>query len=427
MRCACGRENPVAAGRCAQCGRPLEARRDARRWAVDAAAAASLAIALGAVWALDAPRWALRSAPPADSLLPEVLQTPDRDRPTGVFRPLRLAVTPPEYDDMGKLLASLGSGYQFTEIALDDLLNARRLAAYDVVFATCGGVPNEWLGPRIGRADRGGVGSFLVRPPIADRLRQALRSFVGGGRTLYASDWQFQLLEIAFPEMIDHAKRAKGAPQTVVAEVVDQGLARRLGRSIQLRFDQPAWYPAAFKEPEATPYLRGAFKTMDGREMTGPLLVRFPFEKGNVIFTSFHNEQQHSHIEQELLRDLVFATVTAREEADVRRTLMRGGFWPKERNLLSASAGSQPVVQEYALARPGPLQFVLGFEPRGARLRLSVAGPGGARYEQEGVQTFRIEIPNASPGTWRCTITPLEVPFPNYPFTLTVGEKSGGS
>ncbi len=423
MRCDCGRENPATAVRCGQCGRVLANQRVARRWAIDAAAAASLGIALAAVWVLDSPR----SPPPVGSRSAEVLQSPDGERSAVTARPLRLAVTPPEYDDMGKLLASFGSGYQVKQIALEDLLDAERLADFDVVFATCGGVPASWLGPRIGSANRGGTDSFHARPPIVNQLRQALRSFVGRGRTLYASDWQLQLLEIAFPEMIDPAKRAKGAKQTVVAEVVDSGLVRRLGPSIELRFDQQAWYPAAFKEPEAIPYLRGRFKTMEGREMSGPLLVRFPFEKGNVIFTSFHNEQQNSRIEQELLRYLVFATVTAHEEADVRRTMIRGGFSPKERSLLSASADSRPVVQEYHLSRAGPLQFVLGFEPRGARLRLGVVGPDGARYEQEGVETFRIEVPNAMPGTWRCTVTPLVIPFPNYPFTLTVGEKSGGA
>lgn len=422
MRCVCGKENPVEAGRCGQCGRSLATPRDARRWALDAAAAMSLAIALGAVWALDAPR----RAPNGDSVPRELRAMSDRARSDGDSRPLRLAVTPPEYDDMGKLLATLGSGYRCTEIAMDDLLDADRLAAYDVVFATCGGVPHHWLGRRIGSANRGAVGSFHARPPIAARLRQALRTFVGRGGTLYASDWQFQLLEIAFPEMIDHAKQAKGATQTVVADVVDRGLARRLGPSLELRFDQPAWYPAAIKEPEAAVYLRGKFKTLEGEEMSRPLLVRFPFEKGNVIFTSFHNERQNTEVENELLRYLVFATVTAREEEDVRRTMIRGGFSPKERNLLSASAASQAIVQEYTLGRAGPLQFVLGFEPRGARLRLSVAGPDGTRYEHEGNQTFRIDVPNASPGTWRCTITPLQIPFPNYPFTLTVGEKSGG-
>ncbi len=246
---------------------------------------------------------------------------------------------------------------------------------------------------------------------------------MGRGGTLYVSDWQLQIVEIAFPEFSDPAKRAKGDVQTVHAEVVDEGLIRRLGTTLELRFDKRAWYPAAFKDSVAIPYLRGRFSTLDGRTVSGELLVRLPFENGNVIFTSFHNEQQNNQTEQELLRYLVFATVTAREEANVRRTMVRGGFSPRARSLLSASADSQPVTQEFECRRAGPLQFVLGFEQPGARLRLSVTGPGGVKQEQEGSSTFRIDIPEAQPGPWRYTITPLEVPFANYPFTLTIGEK----
>lgn len=421
MRCPCGKENPGSAARCDQCGRPLAQSRDLRRWAIDAAAAVGLLTALAMVWILDT-----GTATPRGAAVKTEIVEPSGDgggQSPAVRRPLRLAVTPPEYDDMGKLLTTLGSGYQYTEISMDALLDAERLAPYDVVFATCGGVPDEWLGRRIGSAERGAPGSFHARRPIANRLHQSLRSFVGRGGTLYASDWQFQVLDIAFPEFIDNTKRAKGAVQTVHAEVVDEGLVRRLGPTVELRFDKRAWYPAAFRQSDVVPYLRGKFTTMDGREMTGPLLVRFPFENGNVIFTSFHNEHQNTQTEQELLRYLVFTTVTAREEANVRRTMVRGGFSPKERNLLSASAGSQPVTQEYECGRPGPLQFVLGFEQPGARLRLSVVGPGGVRHEQEGASTFRIDIPDAQPGMWRYTITPLEVPFANYPFTLTIGEK----
>ncbi len=69
------------------------------------------------------------------------------------------------------------------------------------------------------------------------------------------------------------------------------------------------------------------------------------------------------------------------------------------------------------------LQFVLGFEDRGARLRLSVAGPDGVRLEKEGTSTFTIEVPEAAAGKWHYTVTPVEVPYPNFPFSLTVGEK----
>ncbi len=422
MRCACGRENADSAARCQQCGRPLGGPRDRRRLAIDAAAGLGLLAALAVVWILDS--W---TAPRSNGRTTEVHEgRASSGTETGTpvaARRLRLAVTPPEYDDMGKLLATLGSGYDHTEISMDALLDSERLSQYDVVFATCGGVPDAWLGRRIGGAERGAPGSFHARRWVADRLGRALRGFVGRGGTLYVSDWQFQLLDIAFPEFIDPSKRAKGEVQTIRAEVVDSGLARRLGPSVELRFDKRAWFPAAFKDSQVTTYLRGTFKTLEGRQMTGPLLVKFPFENGNVIYTSFHNETQNTETEQELLRYLVFATVTAKEEANVRRTMLRGGFSPRERNLLSASSDSRPVSQDYVCRRPGPLQFVLGFEPQGARLRLEVTGPGGVRLRQEGTRTFRIDVPDAQTGTWRSTVTPLEVPFQNFPFTLTIGEK----
>jgi len=77
----------------------------------------------------------------------------------------------------------------------------------------------------------------------------------------------------------------------------------------------------------------------DRAEQTGPLLVTFPHGEGTVIFTSFRNEAQNTEMEEELLRHLVFTTVTAREEGKIRRTMVRGGFSPTARNLLSASSG----------------------------------------------------------------------------------------
>jgi len=423
MRCLCGKENPQTATRCPQCGRALTRPRDWRRIARDAAAAIALLAVLAVVWALD-----LRTASPsAEAISTDVVEEGSPASESNPASParhtLRLAVTPPEYDDMGRLLATLGSGYQYTEIPMEDLLDADQLARFDVIFLTCGGVPDQWLGRRIGGAERGASGSFHAKRRIADQLHKALRSFVGRGGTLYVSDWQFQLLDIAFPEFVDPEKRTKGDIQTVRAEVVDSGLIRRLGSTIELRFDKRAWYPAAFKDGAITTYLRGKFTTLEGRTVPGELLVKLPFEAGNVIFTSFHNEAQNTQTETELLRYLVFATVTAREEANVKRTMVRGGFSPKERNLLSASSGSEPVAQLYECRRAGPLQFVLGFEDQGAQLRMTITGPGGAHYEEAGSKTFRIEIPDARPGMWQYTITPVAVPYQNFPFILTIGEK----
>lgn len=423
MLCSCGNDNPEHAARCLRCGRPLANPLDLRRLALDMAVGVGLVIALGAVWLVD------RKSPPVPACLvrTSVIERPALKIDNHVtLRPsnsLRLAVTPPEYDDMGRLLATLGPGYQFVEIPLDALLDPQRLASFDVIFLTCGGVPDSWLGQRVGTAERGSVGAFRARREIADQLSSALRRFVARGGTLYASDWQIQLLEIAFPEFLDPSKRAKGAIQTVHAEVVDAGLARRLGPTIELRFDKTAWYSAAFRERDVVTYLRGTFLTLEGRRMTSPLLVKFPFHSGNVVFTSFHNEAQNTQTELELLRYLVFTAVTAREETKVQQIMVRGGFSPKERNLLSVSQQNRPVVQEYECRRRGPLQFALGFEEQGARLQLTVTEPNGTEHTQTGTKTFSIDIPDAQPGTWRYTITPLEIPYPNFPFTLLIGEK----
>ena len=396
---------------------------DLQRLLIDAGVGAGLALALALVFVLN--RGASSSRDPGLSVGPgevEVVQE-GGEAITKPRRPLRLGVTPPEYDDIGKLLGTLGSGYRYRTIALEDLLDADRLGENDVVFLTCGTVPSEWGTQRLRAGDREGSAVVVARPDILDAIETALRTFVGRGGTLYVSDWRIDLLAVAFPEFIDRPKLAKGAKQTVTAEVVDPGLKKLLGAGLELRFDKPSWRPAAVRGDEVTTYLQGSYELVDGRQATGPLLVKFPYRKGMVIFTSFHNEMQNSEVESKLLRYLVFATVTAREEEKIRRTMVRGGFSPKQRNLLSASSGGEPVTERYECREGGNLEFVLGFEDQGARLKLAVVGPDGTRQEKTGTKTFQIDVADAAVGQWQYTITPLEVPHPNFPFTLTIGEK----
>lgn len=421
MRCSCGHDNPVSAANCQRCGESLPPRTGPRRLLVDAGAAAGLLLALAAVFLIDR-RTATSETGGSfggnGNLEVEVVPD-DTQRP---ISPLRIAVTPPVYDDMGRLLDTLGTGYRYTEIGMDDLLDGQRLARYDVVFVTCGHVPSKWGRWRPRQIRRGGR-IFTARPAIADRISEALRGYVGRGGTLYVSDWHFDLLQIAFPELVDHPKVASGAVGTVEAQVIDPGLQRRLGPTIELRFDKPAWRPAAFRGPQVTVHLSGTYETTDGDRATGPLLVQFPHGDGNVIFTSFHNEKQNSQTELQLLRYLVFTTVTAQTDAKVKRTLVRGGFSPVERNLLSASANDRSVTQTYKCSGGRHLQFVLGFEARGAKLRMSVTGPDGRQQQRTGTSTFTIDVPDAAAGQWKYTVTPLKVPYQNFPFTLTIGEK----
>ncbi len=419
MRCSCGMESPDTATRCAGCGQPLRREMDWRRWLLDAVAGLGLLLALVLVFALD--RGSQTSEGGNLDRHSDAGQTADEDAGSG--RPLRLAVTPRHYDDMGKLLDQMGAGYRWEPIRYDDLLRPEVLAEYDVVFFTCGGLPLRWLGQKKSVSERSGNDLCVIRPSYGSRLGERLRTFVERGGTLYASDYRFKAIALAFPELVDRSLAIPGAVQTVRAEVLDPGLQRRLGTEIDLQFDKKAWDPAAFRGPEVTTYLRGRYKTVDGEFRTAPLLIRFPHGDGTVIFTSFHNEAQNSEIETELLRYLVFASVLARAESDARRTLVRGGFSPVEGNLLSASAGDQSIAETYEAKQSGDLQFVLAFEDRGAELQLVVTGPDGRRLEKTGTSTFSIRAAEAPAGSWQYTITPLEVPYRNFPCSLTVGQK----
>lgn len=430
MPCPCGEQNARLLGPCPQCGRWRVLGLVIPQGAIDALAGGGLLLAL-LLAILFAPRSVSDSLASASrtqtkaNAAGDKLPEPTLDDPDALnAKPLRLGVTPVEYDDMGKLLDTLGEGYRYQHVLMDDLLDYDRIKDIDVLFFTCGGVPRAWLGYRVGSGERNSQGVFQGRKEILDRMRGALRTFVARGGTLYASDWQYQLVAIAFPEFVDTVRAAKGAAQTVKARVVDPGLKRELGaEQIELRFDKDAWRPAAFIGGEIHAYLRATYQTQDHQKQETPLLVEFPYQNGNVIFTSFHNEAQNSQLELKLLRYLVFATVTARADARVQRKLVSGGFSPVERDLLSASTPAQELSQKHVVRVPGHLQFVLGFDNRGAELQLTVTDPQGNRRQKSGASSFILDVPDAAAGVWSYTVTPIKVPYKNFPFTLTVGEK----
>ena len=391
----------------------------------DALLAFTLFASLGVVYGLD--RLTPPAPPAAPAQAPKIVvrevETQPQQAPQQQAAPLRLAVTPPSFDDVGKLLDGLGNGYKYTTIQYDELLDEKRLADFDVLFVTCSGVPDTWVDKVLENADRPGTVNVQVKPEVLDRARANLRKFVEQGGTLYASDFQFSLVALAFPEFIDRNLVRVGKAQTVTAEAIDASLKNLLGSQIPLKFDMDGWHPAAMQGQEVIVLLWGDYKAMDDSEQSAPLLVKFPVKQGNVVFTSFHNEKQNSELESKLLRFLVFTTVLARTEARLTQTLVEGGFSPAARSLLSASGDEQSVTQTHRVAKRGPVRFALGFENRGATLTLTVEGPGDAKFDKAGQSSFSLDIPDAVPGDWKYTIKASNTPFANFPFTLTIGEK----
>jgi hypothetical protein len=386
-----------------------------REQAIDGGIALALVGVLGLVFLFD------RGSPPGNTTVtPVVVQAPEEPVAS---KALRLAVTPPQWDDMGKLLDQLGSGFTHDVIRLEDLDNLAKLSGYDVIFWTCGTVPESWtLRGDLGSGLRPGV--IRVRPnlEVMDRVKSALRTFVGRGGTLYASDWRIETLSYCFPELSEGSRIATGDVQVVRAEVVDPGLREVLGPVVELRFDQPGWYPARLSGEGSTIYLRGVYRGDGGVEShTAPLLVKVPFGKGTIIFTSFHNEKNNGALELKLLKFLVFAAVTAEESSKAHQTMVSLGFSPRKENLLTPSSANPTITQAYQNPRRGRLRFALSFRNEGARLKLTVRGPDGKTQEQEGTSSFHVDVADAVAGEWSYTVTALKVPYENFASTVTVG------
>jgi hypothetical protein len=325
---------------------------------------------------------------------------------------LRLAITPSQkaevrpsgFDDMGKLLDQLGAGYRYDVVQPADIIKTPRiLDSYDVLFLTCAAGGHE--------------------------LRGALADFVARGGTLYASDWRYDAIAAAFPDVVDRDAVASGAVQELVAEVIDPRLREVIGPTIPLRFDLSRWRTAAFAGPRVTPLLRGVYKKErfrddpEGVDDKGTFLVKFTHGKGTVIFTSFHNEKQNSKVEIKLLQHLVFQLVNATVDAEVSEANERAGFEPTKSNLLSAPKDNPQVTKIYQHSALGPLRFSLAFRDAGARLRVDLHSPDGKAFHWEGESTLILEVPSAAAGEWRYTITALKLPYDNFPFSATFGAK----
>lgn len=317
--------------------------------------------------------------------------------PDGAPKQLRLAVTPFHYDDMANLLTQMSPGYRFSNIKNEDTYSYDKIKDHDVLFLTCSEIyPQDF------------------------QSLGALRKFVEMGGTLYASDLRGDLLVNAFSEFRARAAILPGVPQDIDASVTDKGLQTYLDRKmIPLKFEAPGWRPAAFDSARVTVYLKGVYRNNLGQQFTVPLMVKFRVKRGTVIFTSFHNSRNDSEIVKKVLEFLVFSSVNARSEARLKELMQQSQFTPQDLHTVLVCADTP--VQAIHQHKGGGLQIALGFENLGAKLKLTLHSPSGRKIEHEDQGIYLIEVPQAEPGAWRYVVTPIEVPYPNFPVVAAVG------
>lgn len=341
-------------------------------------------------------------------------------------RPQRLAVTVPTflplYDDIGAVLEEMGEGYRFDRVPLPDLVSPGLLKPYSVLFLCC----SEQMQPT--HVQRFILPLDLENPfeslPPAAILARRIESFVAGGGAVYASDWAAHLIHTAFPGRIAFA-REQLPRQEVLARVRDRGLADLVGDSLQLRFDIREWF-AADEVRDGTIYLEGDVGLLDGRSVTKKLLVAFQHGRGQVVFTSFHNERQRSSSERTLLKYLVLKPIVAQAAHRAREHLVRQNMTLRKESLFSTGGTQAPFTLD---SKGGEdLTWMLSWNvpagPRKARLALVVGDPAGRTTRKEGeVSPISISIPKAAAGVFRYQVEAMDVPFAEFPYVVSVGVK----
>lgn len=189
----------------------------------------------------------------------------------------RIYVTSPGYDDIGRVLKSMGVGYQSFSGSYDCSL----------LFVNCG------------------------TPDAVDPRK--LVEFVDAGGCLYASDLAGDLLGIAFPELFVFAGRG-GRTGEIDALVVDRELREISGRMIRIRFDMGSW--KVLRHCQGHAIIRSA---NPGEYADLPIMVSVRCGRGTIFYTCFHNRSQQSVEEQRILQLLVLKQIGLTEGSSVEQ------------------------------------------------------------------------------------------------------------
>jgi hypothetical protein len=305
-----------------------------------------------------------------------------------------------KWDQMGAFLGKLGPGYRYDDISVDEFIlkhEKKKLGDYDVIFLTCNLDDQD------------------------DKLKAPIQQFVSNGGILYATDWRYSAVAAAFPDLAVPALMQEGAAQMVEADLVNSALRDVLGKkTISLDFPLAEWKPAAFGGPGVEIMIKGTYSKLKGKEkVSAPLLVRFPFNKGSVVFSSFHYDAKNSVDKEKLLQFLVFSLVTASVDGDLQSRLGKGAK-RYGANVQSISPQGE-ISRLHDNKQVCALRFGLGFRGDGAKLRVSIKSPGGKQFTQDCEGTTILEVADAEPGEWRYTVTALDV-HANFAFLTAVGE-----
>lgn len=321
----------------------------------------------------------------------------------------KLAVTPAGYDDMGQILERLG--YSATEISTNDLGDASTLSQYDSIYVNCSS-----------------GASYIDEEEAA-----VIKSYVQNGGTLYASDWAANIVEKAFPEKVkfynekdgDASDSQVGESGEQTAKVVDAGLESVLGKKeVKVNYDMGSWAVIDSVGSGTKVYIEGPVKVADSSSTDGykslqkkPYVVSFSSGKGQVLYTSFHNEAQNTEDMDKILNWFGIKTKAGKLAQKTNDLLEKDG----NKVLQEVVDGiNQNESKNYEFKATGEADFSVTLNFGGSAIEVTVTGPDGKKVTSKNVGTppYTYEVNGAKEGTYKVSVKGTDIPEKNYPFVL---------
>lgn len=286
----------------------------------------------------------------------------------------KLAVTPPKYDDMGDVLKKMG--ISAAEVTDDDLNNLSTWKKYEAVYLNCGSIY-----------------------PSAERTA-AIKKYVQDGGVVYASDFSGELIEAAFPDKINFFGEDKknpdsfnakvGDPGEAEATIVDPGLASIVGKKkVNINFDLGGWVMIDSVNSGVRVHVTGDAKTnWDGEVKVlkdRPFVVSFQEGKGEVLFTSFHNEAQTTEDLDKILIWFAAKAKAGKLARESRSLGTKGGNFILQ-EVVDFISSSDSKSYKFNATGKNDFKVIINFEGNG-KVNLTVKDPEGKEVLKEQISS----------------------------------------
>ncbi|TNE49579.1 MAG: choice-of-anchor D domain-containing protein [Deltaproteobacteria bacterium] len=219
------------------------------------------------------------------------LQTPQCVDPANT----KIAVVEGEYDNVELILNRLKLSYTLYSSGSENQLLGfyNTLKKYDIVFLNCG-------------MDETVLNSVVTRN---------LQRFVREGGSVWASDFSYDAIEVAWPNAVDwigddntrDAAQKLGAAK-VQAKVLNPVLVHRLGgrSQVTVKYDQCPCAGATSAGAGTNVLLEGDRSGKGNPQEPLAIFFKPDPQGGNVVYTTFHNDEQFSRTIDVILRFMIF-------------------------------------------------------------------------------------------------------------------------